>query len=99
MNPIEIAGQRLGDALNGIFQVICDFLNLLASIIPNPDPFPGMIEQIPDGQLYDFGFAVYWIDVFISIDFLRSAITIFYIAMSAGIAFAVIYWGIKAVKP
>lgn len=99
MNPIEIAGQRLGDAINGIFQVVIDFLNLLADILPNPDPFPGMIEQIPDGQLYDFGFAAYWLDVIISIDFLWSAITVFYIAMAAGMAFAVAYWGIKAIKP
>lgn len=89
----------LGDILGGIFQVICDFLNLLASIIPNPDPFPQLIEQTPDDVLLPFGFATYWLDAAIGLDYIDQVVTLWISMMIIGLTFAIVYWGIKVLKP
>ena len=91
--------QSLGDALNGIFQVVCDFFNLLASIVPNPDPFPQMINNLPSDTLEPFGFSVYWMDKFIGLQFMRDVITVWMTMNVLGLTFAIIYWGVKLVKP
>lgn len=98
MEALQYFAEAVGNALNGVFQAICDFLSLLSTIIPNPDPFPGMIENADTASLVDFGFAAYWLDQVVGIDFMRDALTIFYLMMAAGLTFAVIYWGIKGLR-
>lgn len=98
-NPITYVFSVLGDAINGLFQVIVDFLNLLADIVPNPDPFPAMIEAMPEGSLYDFGFAAYWLDVFIGIDFMRDGLTVFFGMLIASLVFTMALQIVKLLKP
>ena len=100
MDGIVDVAHSIGDALNGVFQVVCDFLNLLASILPNPDPFPAMIENVQPAESWSvWGFAAYWLDQAVSVQFLRDGLTVWIGVMIVGMTFAIIYWGIKAVKP
>lgn len=88
----------LGDALNGVFQVVVDFVNLIISLVPNPDPFPALIASMPDAWLYEYGFAVYWIDNLVGVSFMEDALNVWATMMVAGAVFAGIYWGIKAIR-
>lgn len=98
-NPITYVFSVLGDALNGLFQVVVDFFNLLVSVIPNPDPFPEMINNMPDGALYDFGFAAYWLDVFIGIEFMRNGLTVFFAMLIAALVFTFVFSTLKMLAP
>lgn len=91
--------QFLGDAVNGVLQVIADFINLIISIIPNPDPFPEMIDNLGGSTAADLGFARYWLDAFIGIDAAVIMLSAWAAVMVAGAVFAVIYWVVKAIKP
>lgn len=91
--------QVLGDAINGVLQVIADFINLIIEVIPNPDPFPEMIDEMSVSTTADIGFAHYWINSFIGVDYATGVIIAWAALMVASCVFAVIYWVVKAIKP
>lgn len=91
--------QFLGDAVNGVLQVIADFINLIINVLPNPDPFPEMIEGMGGNTAADLGFARYWLDAFIGVDVAVGMLAAWAAVMVAGAVFAVIYWVVKAIKP
>ena len=64
MDFLGTVAQALGDAVNGVLQVITDFINLIIDVVPNPDPFPEIIENLPESATANMGFAWYWIDTF-----------------------------------
>lgn len=89
----------LGQALNGVLQVITDFVNLVIEMLPNPDPFPEIIENLPDSTTADMGFAFYWADSFFGIDVCTTIISAWVAMMIASAVFAFVYWVVKAIKP
>lgn len=99
MDVITTVVSALGDAVNGVLQVITDFLNLVISVLPNPDPFPELIEGMPDSAAADMGFVRYWLDAFIGIDYATGVLMAWSAVMVAGAVFAVVYWVVKAIKP
>lgn len=99
MDVLGLVWQALGDAVNGIIQVVVDFINLIIEILPNPDPFNEMIENMPDEAAFDLGFTRYWLDAFIGIDVATGMLAAFAAVMIAGAVFAVVYWIVKAIKP
>lgn len=99
MDFLGWVADRLGDAVNGILQVVTDFLNLVIEVLPNPDPFPALIEQLPDSTASDMGFAWYWLDAFCGVEVSTTIIGIWVGLMIAGAAFAAVYWVVKAIKP
>lgn len=94
----QVAG-LLGAAVNGILQVIADFINLIIDIIPNPDPFADMVDNLPESAAVDMGFVWYWIDALIGVDVSVGMIAAWAAVMIAGAVFAVVYWVVKAIKP
>lgn len=99
---MEIIGgvfEILGDALYGFVQVIIGLLNTLINVLPNPDPFPRLIDGLSADTAADLGFATYWLDAFIPIDWAVAALTIWASFMAASIAFCVVYWIVKTIKP
>lgn len=99
MDFLGTVATALGDALNGVLQVITDFLNLIISVLPNPDPFAGLIEQMEPETAADMGFAFYWLDAFIGVDAATGILAAWAAVMVASAGFAVVYWVVKAVKP
>lgn len=91
--------QVLGDAVNGVLQVIADFINLIIDVLPNPDPFPDIIENMSVSTTADIGFAYYWLDAFVGVDYSTGLIIAWVTLMVASSVFAVVYWVIKAIKP
>lgn len=91
--------QALGDAVNGILQVIADFINLIIDILPNPDPFPEIINGLTAETAANLGFARFWIDAFIGIDNALMIIGAWAVLMGGAAVFAVVYWVVKAIKP
>lgn len=96
---IGYVANALGNAVNGILQVITDFINLVISVVPNPDPFPEMIESMPDSAALDMGFVWYWLDAFAGVDVCTGILAAWAGVMVLSGVFAVIYWVIKAIKP
>lgn len=99
MDAITTVVQILGDAVNGVLQVVADFINLIISVLPNPDPFPEMIEQMGGATAADLGFARYWLDAFIGIDVAVGMLAAWAAVMVAGAVFAVVYWVVMSIKP
>lgn len=99
MDFIGYIAQALGDAVNGVLQVITDFINLIIEVVPNPDPFPEIIEDLPDSAAADMGFTFYWADSFFGVDMCVNIISAWVAMMIASAVFAFIYWVVKAIKP
>lgn len=99
MDFLGWVAEKLGEAVNGILQVITDFLNLIIDVLPNPDPFPELIENMPDSAAFDMGFGWYWLDAFCGIETSTMIIGVWVGVMIAGAAFAAVYWVVKAIKP
>lgn len=91
--------QVLGNAVNGLLQVIADFVQLLADTLPNPDPFPQIVEELPVDALAGQYWAWHWVDVFVGVDYATGVIGAWAGLMVASVMFAVVYWVVKAVKP
>lgn len=89
----------LGDAVNGVLQVITDFINLIIEVVPNPDPFPEIIENLPESTTANMGFAWYWIDTFCGVQTCTTILAAWAALMVAGAVFTVVYWVVKAIKP
>lgn len=99
MDFLGYIAQALGDALNGVLQVMVDFINVVIEHVPNPDPFPEIIENLPDSSAADMGFAFYWADAFFGVDVSVGILTAWVGLMVASAVFAFIYWVVKAIKP
>lgn len=99
MDFLGYVANALGDAVNGILQVITDFINLVISVVPNPDPFPQMIENMPDETALDMGMVWYWLDAFAGVDTSTAILAAWAGVMVLSGVFAVIYWVVKAIKP
>lgn len=99
MDVLGIVWQALGNAVNGVLQVIADFINLIISIVPNPDPFPGIVEGLEVSDADWLGYVGYWLDAAIDITFASGVLSSWIALMIASSVFAVIFWVIKAIKP
>lgn len=99
MDFLGTIAQVLGDAVNGVLQVVADFLNLVISIVPNPDPFPEIIEGMSADTGADMGFAVYWLNNAVDVNAVSALIAAWAGLMVASCVFAVIYWVVKSIKP
>lgn len=99
MDPLQTVVQVLGSAVGGVLQVLADFINLIIEILPNPDPFPQMIEDMSVDTAANLGFARYWLDAFAGIEATSMMLGIWATLMIASAVFAVIYWVVKAIKP
>lgn len=90
---------NIGQALNGAIQVLCDFLNLIASLVPNPDPFRQVVTNLGNEQLGDVGFYMYWLDCFIGVDRAAELLDMFFLLWTASLVFALIYRIGMMIKP
>lgn len=99
MDLLGYVVQALGSAVNGVLQVITDFINLIIGILPNPDPFPAIIEGLDVGNVSGAGMAYYWLDAAVGVEFAVGVIGSWAALMVASSVFAVVYWVIKSVKP
>lgn len=99
MAGIEIVFSLIGAAINGAIQVFTDFINLIIDILPNPDPFPEMIANMPDSVVLDTGFYLYWIDQFIGVTEAKMLIFNFMILWVASLTFAAVYKIASFIKP
>lgn len=99
MDILGYVVQALGSAVNGVLQVIADFINLIISVLPNPDPFPAIVEELDVSNVGGVGMAHYWLDAFVGVDFAVGVIGAWATLMVASSVFAVVYWVIKSIKP
>lgn len=91
MDLLGAVFEFLGAALNGAIQVFTDFINLIIVTVPNPDPFPAVIEEMPVEMVIDMGYVWYWIDCFVGIDAAVQLLDLFIVLWIASLVFAVIY--------
>lgn len=91
MDLLGTVFEMLGAALNGAIQVFTDFINLIIVTVPNPDPFPQVIEEMPVDLVIDMGYVWYWIDCFVGIDGAIQILDLFVVLWLASLTFAVIY--------
>lgn len=99
MDFLGTVAQALGAAVNGVLQVITDFINLIINVVPNPDPFPEMIDNLPEQSAVDMGFVWYWLDAAVGVETTSTILGVWAALMIGASVFAVIYWVVKAVKP
>lgn len=99
MDFLGTVAQLLGAAVNGVLQVITDFINLIIDVLPNPDPFPAMIEQLPTETAVDMGFVWYWLDALVGVETTTGILMAWAALMIGAAVFAVVYWVVKAIKP
>lgn len=85
----------LGDLLGGGLQVIADFINVIIGVLPNPDPFPAMIEEMAwvQGDVWSVSF--FWLDSAISIDFFVSVMLVYTGLLISSAVFALVWALIK----
>lgn len=91
MEALEGIFTIIGTALNGALQVFTDFINLIIEVLPNPDPFPAIIEAMPTDVFVSKGFVFYWIDQFIGLTNAEMLLTTFTVLWLASLAFAIVY--------
>lgn len=91
MEGLDFLFTLIGSAINGAIQVFTDFINLIIEVLPNPDPFPEIIENMPDEVVIDKGFVLFWIDQYIGVTEAEMLITTFTVLWLASLAFAVVY--------
>ena len=89
--------EAIGTAINGALQVLVDVLNLIIQVVPNPDPFPELIANMPTEVAVDWGFTLYWIDTFIGVEEASIAIGTYISFLLFTAIFAFIYWFAKGV--
>lgn len=99
MDVVNYVFTKLGDVIGGVLQVIVDFFNVIIDALPNPDPFPAIIDSIGQQNASSFGFAGYWLDCSVGIDFASIVLTGWAALMIASAVFAVVYFVLKTVKP
>lgn len=97
--PLDYVFQMLGAAVNGVLQVVTDFLNLIIETVPNPDPFPEIIANMPDQLTLDVGMALYWLDAFVGVQEANLVISLFVTLWVASLIFALIFKLIGMIKP
>lgn len=98
-NPVMYVFNLLGAAINGILQVFTDFLNLVIEMVPNPDPFPEIINSLPEDVVLDSGFYLYWIDAFVGISEANLVIVNFVALWVASLVFALVFKVAGMIKP
>lgn len=91
MDVFNFVFEVLGSAFNGALQVFTDFLNLVIDVIPNPDPFPAIIEAMDADVAVDKGFVLYWIDQYIGVNDMQMMLTTFSVLAVASLGFAIVY--------
>lgn len=99
MDTLNYIFTVIGDAINGVLQVLVDFVNVIIEVVPNPDPFQEMIDNMPDSVAIDWGFALYWIDSFIGVEEAGIAIMTYLSLLAMTAIFAFLYFMIKVIKP
>ena len=97
-NPIQYVASVLGDFLNGVMQVFISFLNAVIEALPNPDPFPTMIQNMDLSTAGNMGFAFYWIDAFCGVDTCVTILAGWAALMVASSIFALVYVAVKGLK-
>lgn len=61
--------QVVMDALLFVLQTVFEFVASIFAMLPNPDPFPEMIQEMGFENVGDVGaFAFWWCDQFIDMD-------------------------------
>lgn len=98
-NPVQYVFSMLGAAINGLLQVFTDFLNLVIEIVPNPDPFPEMIQNLPSEVTLDAGLYLFWIDAFVGINEANTVIVTFITLWVVSLVFALIFKLAGMIKP
>lgn len=83
--------EKLGDVINGVIQAVISFLNVVIDTIPNPDPFPVIIQNLDVSTAGNLGFGFYWLDTFVGIDTTMLIITAWVGLMVASAVFAAVY--------
>lgn len=89
--------EKLGDAVNGVVQVIVSFLNVVIEALPNPDPFPEIIQGMDVSDASGLGFGFYWIDAFFGVDTCTGLIAAWCGLMIASAIFAAVYYAVKQI--
>lgn len=86
----------LGDLFGGALQVVTNILNFLIDVLPNPDPFPGMIEEISwvNGNVWSMGF--YWMDTIFDMNFLVQILLFYAGVMAISALFAFIWMLVRS---
>lgn len=98
MEALNFVFTMIGAAINGAIQVFTDLLNLIIDVLPNPDPFPQIIEEMPSEVTIDKGFVLFWIDKLIGVNNAEMLLTTFTVLWLASLSFAVCYWVAKFIK-
>lgn len=91
MDVLGTVFELIGAALNGAIQVFTDFINLIIVSVPNPDPFPEVIENMPVDLVIDMGYVWYWLDCLVGIDGAVQLLDLFLVLWIASLVFAAIY--------
>lgn len=95
MDALQYVATSLGDLVNGVMQTIVSFLNVVIEAIPNPDPFPQIIQNMDASTAGNMGFAFYWLDAFFGVNTCVSILAAWAGMMVASVVFAAVYMAIK----
>lgn len=99
MDALGYVFSAIGSAIGGVLQVLVDFLNLIIEVLPNPDPFPALVESVAVEPSGFTATAFYWLDCFVGVDFGVGVITAWATLMVGSVVFAAVYWVVKTIKP
>lgn len=67
---MDWANATAGDIFLSILQVVSDAVTQLVSLLPNPDPFPEIINSIDFDAAGSGLMAIWWADQFIDMEFI-----------------------------
>lgn len=99
MDVLGYVFDMIGAAVNGAMQVFTDFLNLVIEVVPNPDPFPEIIQNMPDEVVLDKGLYLYWLDAIVGVEQATIFLNMFITLWVASLAFALIFKVVSFIKP
>lgn len=89
----------IGAAINGALQVFTDFINLVIEVVPNPDPFPEIIANMPNEVVLDTGLYLYWLDALVGVNEATAVISTFVGLWVMSLIFALVFKVVNFIKP
>lgn len=73
----------IGEIFLGILETVSNVITKFLSILPNPDPFPGILDNIEQQNLLGdnsmFAIAYYWLDSFFIADAIITMISLWFL--------------------
>lgn len=99
MEQLQYFFTSIGDAINGALQAIVGFLNVVIAALPNPDPFPTIIDSLDPDTAANLAFGYFWIDSFFGIDVCILILNLWISLMINAAIFAFVYFIVKVIKP